>query len=187
MANMLTDPSSAMPGRVIAGDSLKVDRADLARDYSSADGYSLSYSFVPMAGGTPATIAATGGIDTWSLAVPAATTEDWAPGEWRWAAKVANGADRLTVDCGTLRVEPDPTDVDVDSRSHARRVLDAIELAIEGRASKTTLETTLADGRQIKHMNHADLLVMRKAYAGMVAAEDRRAGRGGPRRILMSL
>jgi hypothetical protein len=187
MTNMLAAPAMAMPARIVAGDSLKVDRVDLATDYPVADGYALSYRFAPVAGGTPVTVAAGDGTTRWSLIVDASVTAEWAAGDWRWSAQITKGSDRLTADSGTLAVEADPTAANVDSRSHARKVLSAIEAAIEGRASKTDLETTFADGRQIKRLTHAELVDLRKYYAGLVVNEDRRAGRTGPGRVLMRL
>lgn len=186
MANLLTEARPAMPARLVAGDSLRVDRADMAATYPAADGFTVSFVFVPVTGGNAVTVAATAIAGAWSLAVGANVTADWAAGDWRWAAKVSKGADRLTAESGILRVLPDPA-ANADTRSHARRVLASLEAAIEGRATQTDLENTLADGRQIKRMSHKELLDMRDAYARKVAAEDRRNGRSGPSRILVSL
>ncbi|MCK0533411.1 hypothetical protein [Sphingobium agri] len=186
MANLLTEPRSTMPAAIVAGDSLRVDRADLAATYPAADGYTASFVFVPVAGGDPVSIEATGGASAWSLLLPADTTEAWGAGDWRWAVKIAKGADRATAESGQLRVNPDPA-ANIDTRSHARKVLAKIEAAIEGRASQTDLEYTFADGRQIKRMAHRELTELRSYYAKLVAGEDRKAGRSGPGRVLVSL
>jgi len=186
MANMLS-PLSAVPAQLVAGDSLKLSLATLASEYPAADGYTLSLIFVPVSGGIVAEVDATGGADSWTIAVAGAVTATWATGDMRWSVKVEKDGDRATVDAGVMLVLPDPTS-SADTRSHARKVLDSLNAAIEGRASATDLENTLADGRQIKRLSHAELWSMRKSYAGLVAAEDRKAGRSsGPRRILMSL
>lgn len=186
MRNLLTEAQPAMPKSMVAGDSLRVNWVDLASAYPAGNGYTVSVIFVPEAGGTSTQIEAEAGSGVWSLILPGATSADWAPGPFRWAIKVEGAAGRFTPDNGIIQILPDPAST-ADARSHARRVLDAIERAIEGRASRTDLETTLADGRQIKRMSHKELLDMRDAYARKVANEDRRKGRGGPRRVLVSL
>ncbi|MES1985487.1 MAG: hypothetical protein V4461_11090 [Pseudomonadota bacterium] len=187
MANMLDAPPQAMPASIVAGDSLKVIRPDIAADYPSSGGYALAFVFVPIAGGSPETFAASTSGGSWLLNVPASTTASWSAGSWRWVARVTKDADALIVDSGIVTILANPAAADLDSRSHARRVLDAIEAVIENRATKSDLETTFADGRQIKRMSHTELVQMRSYYAKQVANEDRRAGRGGPRRVLMSL
>lgn len=186
MINRLTEALTTMPASMVAGDSLRVDRPGLASVYPSTGGYSVSFVFVPERGGDPVSVAAIWAAGVWSLVLAGDVSADWTPGAWRWAVKVNSDAGRFTAENGSIRVLPDPAS-SADRRSHARRVLDSLEAAIEGRATQTDLENTLADGRQIKRMSHADLLAMRDAYAAKVAAEDRRNGRGGPGRILVSL
>jgi len=186
MANLLTEPRSTMPAAIVAGDSLRVDRVDLAATYPAADGCTASFIFVPVAGGEAVTIAGADGTTAWSLLLSSAVTAEWVAGDWRWAVKISKGDDRLTAESGQIRVQPDPAATG-DTRSHARKVLAKIEAAIEGRASQTDLEYTFADGRQIKRMAHGELTELRSYYAKLVAGEDRKAGRSGPGRVLVSL
>lgn len=186
MINRLTDALPSMPKSMVAGDSLRVAPAGLAAAYPSTAGYSVTLIMVPERGGDPVSVAAEWAPGAWSLALAGDASADLAPGAWRWAVRVEGAGGRFTADNGVISVLPDPTS-NADRRSHARRVLDSLEAAIEGRASATDLENTLADGRQIKRMSHEELLKMRDAYAAKVAVEDRRAGRGGPSRILVSL
>lgn len=186
MANKLS-PLSAVPAQLVAGDSLKLSLATLASEYPAADGYALSLAFVPVGGGVVTEVNAVDGAGSWSVNIAGAVTGTWPVGDLRWAAKVEKDGDLATVDSGIMLVLPEASSA-ADTRSHARKVLDSLNAAIEGRASATDLEHTLADGRQVKRLSHAELWSMRKHYAGLVAAEDRKAGRsGGPRRILMAL
>lgn len=186
MINRLTDALPSMPTSMVAGDSLRVVRADLATAYPAADGYSATFIFVPERGGSAVTIDGEASSGGWMLFAAGSVTADWAAGLWRWSVKVEGGDGRFTAENGSIQVQPDPASA-ADTRTHARKVLEAVEAAIEGRASKTDLETTLADGRQIKRMSHEELVKMRKTYAGLVAVEERKRGRGGPARILVSL
>jgi hypothetical protein len=114
----------------------------------------------------------------------------WTVGQADWFLQ-ANHATygKTTVDRGQVKILPDPASAGAgyDPRSHAQKVLDSIEAVIEGRAGKTDLETTLADGRQIKRISHGELLKMRDAYASKVRAEQRRLAGRGPGRVLARL
>jgi hypothetical protein len=183
--NALTTAADAEPTLVVAGDSLLWERDDIAADYPPADGYALVYRFAPANGGTPAQVAATNSGGTWRVAIPSATTAPWAVGEWRWTAVVSKDGGRVVVGQGAFKVDPDPMSASApDTRSHARKVLAALEAAIEGRAASTDLKVTLADGRSIERLSHAELVKMRDLYAAKVAAEDRRRTGRGPSRLL---
>jgi hypothetical protein len=58
-----------------------------------------------------------------------------------------------------------------DTRSHARKVLDAIEAAIEGRAGDTVQSYTIG-GRQINKMSADELIKWRNYYLAQVQTED---------------
>jgi hypothetical protein len=175
MTNRLTDIPTTEPAEIIAGDTLKWTREDLATDYPLA-GYSLTYALI-RTGGTPITITASEGADKYTVTVPAATTGAWTPGVYRWAAYITDTAtsERAQVDSGTITVRANLASpaAGYDPRSHARRVLDAIEGVLEGRASKAHLETTLADGRSVKNIPHADLIKARQTYVAEVKREER--------------
>ncbi|MCR6700866.1 MAG: hypothetical protein NVV68_06840 [Dokdonella sp.] len=69
----------------------------------------------------------------------------------------------------------------MDTRSHARKVLDAINAWLESR-SPAAGEMQLGE-RRIRNHPIPELLAFRDRYAAMVAAED--AGSAGPMRRLM--
>jgi hypothetical protein len=188
MSNLLTTAADGEPARVTAGDSLLWQRSDIAADYPPGEGYSLTYRFAPVAGGDPASADATDEDGVWQVAVPAQTTEAWAAGEWRWAAAVSKAGGRVVVDQGSFVVDPDPLAAEApDRRSHARKVLDAIEATIEGRATSSQLKHTFEDGRSIEHMPHSELIAMRTKYVALVRREERRASGKGPGRLLARL
>lgn len=80
------------------------------------------------------------------------------------------------------------TIVDLAYRSHARKVLDAIEANIEGRASQAQAEMTI-NGRSIKYYAPEQLIKLRQTYQKEVANEisqDRiNAGLGTSNKILV--
>lgn len=174
MGNQLAEPLMLEPGSITAGDTVRFRRDDLSSLYPQTEGYELKYHF-QRAGGAIDTVTASWDAEGWLITVAAS---GWAPGARSWSAVVTHGSyGRRTIASGTVIVLPDPTVVDAnfDPRSHARKVLDAIEAVIERRASKTHEETTLSDGRQVKSIPHAELMKLRSHYAALVAGEERQA------------
>jgi len=78
--------------------------------------------------------------------------------------------------------------IDLAYKSHARKVLDAIEATIEGTASVAQSEMTI-NGRSIKYQSPEQLLILRSTYKREVAneeASDRiNSGLGNKNKILV--
>jgi hypothetical protein len=159
------------PSELRAGDTWKWRREDL--ELYPAPTWVLKYRAKNSAGGFEITAAASGTAH--AVTVAAATTAAYAAGLYAWVAWVESGAERYTVDSGELRVLPDlragTATAAQDVRSHARRVLEAIEAVIEGRATRDQEEYRIAD-RMLKRTPIADLLALRDRYRAEVAAED---------------
>jgi hypothetical protein len=103
--------------------------------------------------------------------VAAATTAGYAAGTYDWRARVSKAGEVYTVGEGRLTVRNAFSAATFDARTHARKTLDAIEAVIEGRASSSTAEYTIA-GRSLKHIPVADLLALRDKYRAEVLHED---------------
>lgn len=162
-----------MQQTLIAGDTLSFG-TDVP-EYLPADGWTLTYRLIPRTSGAVITITASTGTGDYDydIAVPAATTAGWAAGEYSWAAYVELSGQRYTVDKGTLTVKPDVGAVtSYDGRTHARRTLDAIEAAIEGRATNAQLDEYSIAGRTLRYIGHADLLAFRSQYQIEVQREE---------------
>lgn len=187
MVNVLLTPLARVPDRVIAGDSIVVRADGLMAAYDSAEGYSVTWLFQPAAGGAITSIAGVADADAWKLVVSASASAAWAPGRWRWSARVVNDDFAQTIDQGMMTVDPNPATADLDSRTQNQRILDLVNAAIEGRASSTDLEYEFEDGRRLRKMTHAEMLVLRDRFAKLVSAEQRRTKRTGPGRVLASL
>lgn len=129
----MVDVATQVPDSVFAGDLLAWTR-DLS-DYPAST-WTLEYTLTNA--DEKLTISASADGDTHSVSVAAATTADYKAGRYRWFARVTNGLSIYTVEDGWIRILPDPTKK-VDWRSHARKMLDAIEAALEGAASKDQL------------------------------------------------
>jgi len=121
---------------------------------------------------------ATANGDEHAVALLANTTEGWAPGRYDWTAYVTNVAnDRHVVATGVITLAPDPAaGVPFDGRSHARKMLEALEAALENRATSEDLDMIRGTyGDRTIERNPARLIELRDKYKQEVAAEDRQA------------
>ena len=174
------------PLELTAGATWSWRREDLATDYPASAGWALSYALRNAAGRID--IAATADGDAQAISVAAATTASYLPGRYAWSAIVAKSGEKREVGRGVLVVLPDLTvAMAVDGRSHARKVLDAIEAVIEARATKDQMNYTI-EGRSLGRTPLEDLTRFRIFYAAEVAREERAQkslnGQGSTRRIM---
>lgn len=176
----------AIAESVIAGDSIALSEPDAAASYPAASGWALTVAWQRERGGS-APVQTVLDVQGEATVAPS-TTAVWTPGNWRWALVAARAGERVTLGSGLIRVLPDPLAATAsDQRSHAQRTLEALEAAIEGRASSTDLKVTLADGRSIERLSHDELLRARDRYAAIVASDRRKAAGRGPGRVLVNL
>lgn len=178
---MTVEIPSTEPTLVTAGDSINWQRQDLT-DYLPADGWALSYVLINSA--AKITINASTSGAGYAVAVTAATSAAWTAGVYAWQAYVTNSgtSQRVKVGAGHMEVLPNFAALTTyDARSHAKKVLDAIEAVIEGRAS-VDQESYAIMGRQLKRTPMADLLKLRDRYRaiylGEVNAENSKNGKG---------
>lgn len=181
----MVDTPTREPLKLEIGDSWAWRREDLAADYP-ATSWTLSYEIVSAAAAISITAAADG--DQFAISVAAATTAAYTAGRYRMAGYVTAGANRWRVYLGALELMPNLAAGVADIRSHARKVLDAIEAVIEGRAAKDQQGYTIA-GRRLDRTPIEDLLKLRGQYmaeaARETAAERLAAGLADPRRVLV--
>ena len=100
----------------------------------------------------------------------AADTSSENPGRYQYAVRVSHNSYGLTVASGEFVLMADPTAGAQDSRTHARRVLDAIEAVIEGRATKDQMSVSVA-GYSISRMTVSELFELRDRYRQEVVQE----------------
>ena len=109
-----------------------------------------------------------------------AATAAYHPGDYDWQAVVDDGTTRATVMRGRVRVLPDPlnTGAGFDGRSHARRVLEALEAVIERRATSDQQSYAIG-GRSLQKMRAEELIKFHAEYLSIVRAEDAAAAIAG--------
>lgn len=170
-------PAATFPAEVRSGDTVQwIHTSD---DYSSVDGWDLVVNLVTAAAAVP--VSGVPQDDGSWLCTLAAAANVLAAGHATWAAVISRPDERHTVETGTFMVLPDLAAAGGhDTRSHVRRVLDAVQLALEGQAAQVEAELTIGD-KAVKYMSHKELLDLRREYSALWAAERNRerVRRGG--------
>lgn len=186
----MTNIATNEPTELRAGLTWQWTREDLV-DYPAST-WTLKY-WLKKTGATGAnlSIPAVADGDYFDVTVAASTTATYTAGEYTWVAVVTAGSEAFEVDHGRLTILPRyDAASNLDDRSHARVVLEAIEAVIEGRASKDQEEYTIGN-RSLKRTPMKDLREMHTYYANKVAAEEAEdrldAGEVGGRRLLARL
>lgn len=161
--------------QIIAGDTLQFETSVV--DYLASAGYVLTYRLVPIAGGAAITMTSTASGDDYAFSVAAAATAEWTAGEYSWHATLSLDGARFTVGEGRVTIKPNPAtmSVGVDTRTHAKRMLLAIEALLEGRATKDQQAYTIGDV-SITRIPVERLTELRDKYRAEVAMQ-RRADR----------
>lgn len=155
------------PFEVTAGDLVEWRREDL--DDYPATTWTLTYALRSTSSKIDITASASGSY--FYVSVAAATSAAWHPGAYQWQAYVTNGSERHVVDSGRLVVNENLAALArFDDRTHARKVLDAIQAVIEKRATLDQQSITIA-GRQLDRTPLPDLLALHSRYSNMVAGE----------------
>lgn len=154
------------PDTLVVGDRWVWRRDDLVSDYPIAD-YALEYRFTEdSTGNTNAfTIAATEADSTYLVEITSGVTANLVAGDYQWAAFIIRSSDsqRVVVDQGRTEILPNLQNTTADLRSHAKKVLDAIEAVLENRASQDQMSYSIA-GRSLSRMSIDDLMTFRNRY-----------------------
>lgn len=101
-------------------------------------------------------------------------TASWVAGRYDWSLYVVNKTDteqRYTLATGKVLIKPNPDGV-ADNRTHAERMLEAIEAVIEGKATKAQLDTLRARHNEREWESNPELLMKwRKLYQDEVTQQ----------------
>lgn len=155
------------PDLLVIGDRWTWRRPDLVADYPTAD-YALTYEFHEDSGGGGShkfSITATETTNDYLIEIASATTATYATGDFHWYAFITRTSDseRIAIDDGYAKIELNFADTNADHRSHAKKVLDAIEAVLENRASQDQMSYSIA-GRSLSRMSIDDLMRFRDRY-----------------------
>ena len=161
------------PTEITAGDTVtwKISLSD----FLASDSWVLTYALVKTNKLIEITASADG--DDHLVEELPTTTADWDPGIYHYQAYVTKGTERYQVGEGTIEVLEDfAASTGYDNRSHAKKVLDAIEALLEGKADQDQLSYSIG-GRSLSRFSWDELISARNTYRSMYVAEERKAGR----------
>lgn len=150
------------PDTIHVGDTLKFLIS--APDYPASDGWVLKYYFQNATNAFQVSAAASG--DAHLVAATAA----WPEGDYQWTARAEKGTEKFPIRSGAMLVKPDLA-VAGDQRSHAVKVLDALNALIEGKALRGDQQSYQIAGRSIARLSPIDLQSWQSYYQRKVDAE----------------
>lgn len=164
------------PVKIAAGDSLNWERS--LEDYLASEGYTLHYALFNAAASFAIDSTADG--DKHVISVDSATTAAWAAGRYDWVAYITGpGGIKKTLFDGSIKITPDLTAAPYDGRSHAQKMLEAIEACLEERGTAQEVDLVKAQfGERAAERNPESLRAARDGYKAEVAKENRGAARG---------
>jgi hypothetical protein len=181
-----------IPATLRAGDTITWDES--LPDYPASGGWTLAFVLTKY-GQSLITITAAADGDDYTITITAATSVSWVSGIYSWQAYVYKEAgdplaitEKYTLESGQVQILPDITLATsaTDLRSHAKKVLDAIEALLEGKATADVMSYSIA-GRSLSKMNPEELIKWRSfyktEYQRELEAEGIARGEDNPRRI----
>lgn len=160
------------PSRVTAGDSISWLKS--LSDYPASSGWVLAYTFINSAAKITATATASGADHL--VSISAATSAGWVAGTYTWQATATKAAERYTVGTGALVVLPNlAAATTYDTRSSARKALDAVNLLLETYGAKAYQHSYEIAGRRQQFQTPGDFMAFRSRLMAEVATEENAA------------
>lgn len=166
---------SSEPALLRAGDTWAWTRQ--FADYPVSEGWTLSYAIQGVSAVTWDAAWVTDDGSTFTVTIPAATTEALASGRYTWAAFVTLAGARYTAAEGAFWVEPDlATAVAGSQQAHAEKMVAAIQTELENRLNPTsvsagrgTVEKYTVHGRSIELLPTPELRQLLGYYRSELA------------------
>lgn len=166
------------PTQIRAGDTKTWTES--GGDYKASDGWTLKYALRSSVGSIDITSTASG--DDHLVALTAAVTTNYTAGIYQYQAYVENAdsSARHTLYTGSIEILANlVTAGAIDTRSHIRKVFEAIKALLEGRSSKEYDSYQIA-GRNITLLKPEELIKWYHHYETLLKQEEaaERVGRG---------
>lgn len=142
------------PVELRAGDSWNWNRT--VTDYSAADGWTLTYSIIGPSVLHLDSNSITADGAGWQVRVVRTRTEPLQPGRYDWYAFVSDADERYEIGRGSLSVTQNVAAMGDGRKSFARRQLEVVEAAMEGRLT-ADIESYAINGRAVSKIPYAQL------------------------------
>jgi hypothetical protein len=192
------------PNEIIQGDTVSWIRRSVqvnsqndnneweTTDINASEGWALKFVAVGKLGNFSITASAdTDNVDDFVFTALAATTAAYVVGDYKWQLVATKSTNRYTVADGIITVTDNIANRSAlyDNRSHAKKMLDAIEAELEGRGTAATMAlVSYAIAGRSKTDRVETLVKLRtlykREYDDEIATARMQAGLGTKRKIL---
>lgn len=157
------------PTSITAGDTVSWTKS--LDDYPASASWVLAYAFINASAKFTATASASG--DDHSVTIAAATSAGFAAGTYTWVATVTKASERFTVGTGTAVVLPNLAAASTyDTRTAARKALDAADLALATYGAKAYLQAYEIAGRSQRFQDPGAFMAWRDKLKAEVRREE---------------
>ena len=164
----MAEPKAYEPEKLTAGVTWKWKKT--ISDYPASE-WTLTY-YLRKDGATATSFSAAADGDSYLVTVAAATTAAYASGIYDFIGWVIKGTEKFEVFNSMIEVLPNPTNASAyDPRSHARKVMELIEAAMEGRVPNG-MESYSIGGRSINKIPLNQLRELYEKYKQDVVMEE---------------
>lgn len=162
-----------LPKVLFAGDKLEFTESD--SDYKASDGWAMKYKLINATTAiTDITSSADG--DDHKFTITSAISAAWTIGKYRFVRYAEKGVVIEHLARGIVGVEADIVSLATyDFRTHAFKTLEALEAAIERRATKEQMSIAIGvrgSSRQLQYLPMDELIRARNYYQNLVNRED---------------
>ncbi len=164
----MAEPQAYEPEKLTAGVTWKWKKT--ISDYPASE-WALTY-YLRKDGASATSFSAAADGDSYLVTVAAATTAAYASGIYDFIGWVIKGTEKYEVFNSMIEVLPNPTNTSAyDPRSHARRVMELLEAAMEGRVPNG-MESFSIGGRSINKIPLSQLRELWEKYKQDVVMEE---------------
>lgn len=131
-------------------------------NYSPQNGWQLVYSFCST--DNKFEVTAIGENNYYVIRLSCEETSKYVPATYWWQSRVIQEDTQYIIESGELIIKPNLALLDnYDGRSHVKKVLDALEATILGKASRDQLSYSIS-GRSLSRLSPSELLKWRDIY-----------------------
>lgn len=161
---------TAAPDYFFAGDTVKWQIS--LQDYPASSGWVLKYRLINASGKIDVTAAASGSDHL--ITITAAASAAYAAGKYTWQAFVEKSGERYTVGSGAIEIKRNlaAESAGYDTRTSAKKALDAINTALEIYGQKAWVESYEVAGRSMNFKSSEEFLAFRSKLIIEVRAEE---------------
>ena len=167
--------SLKLPSVLFAGDKLEFTESE--SDYKASDGWTMKYKLINSSTSITDLVSTADGDDH-KFSITSAVSADWETGFYRFLRYAQKDSTYEHLDRGVVEVKPDIIALSTwDFRTHARKTLEAIEAAIERRATKEQMSIAIGvrgSSRQLQYLTMDELIKARNYYQNLVNREDQK-------------